>query len=213
MWTHYHLGDFRHMVSPVTTASTWQPGSMCRPWYILRSRPLPCSIWGTYGRAWEALQQEVADEAHVFGRAFQETGIGMYLLELGAYQQAATHLEEVITQAARLRHGWLGEWAGFSWCVRCARRNQQKSATTSAQALAAADENVLQGLMPWQAQALAVQAEVWLAEGRLEDALRQIGQGPLWRTTAIKPICRRLGNRRADSLAIAAAYRSGGCIR
>jgi hypothetical protein len=62
---------------------------------------------GRYGEAWQALQQEVADEAHPFGQAQQLLGIGCYEFELLAYDRAAATMRTAAHQGRSLNRGWM----------------------------------------------------------------------------------------------------------
>jgi tetratricopeptide (TPR) repeat protein len=133
---------------------------------------------GRYGDAWEALQQEIADDAHPFGCAFQALGMGLYLFELTAYTRAAVIFEQLVVQAERLRRAWLREWARLGLAHALVRSGQvgQTEWLRAAQTLADTDMNELKrhepaGLAPL---ALTIQAEMALAEGRHRDALRQV---------------------------------------
>jgi class 3 adenylate cyclase len=66
---------------------------------------------GRFGDAWEALESEIADEAHPFGRTFREMGEAVYFLESGDYAQAAAKAQKVIPQAEALGRAWMIPWA------------------------------------------------------------------------------------------------------
>ena len=53
----------------------------------------------------------MAGEGHHFGRALRALGTGVYLLELTAYEEAASTFESVVEQARQLRRAWMVEWA------------------------------------------------------------------------------------------------------
>jgi len=69
-------------------------------------------VWlGRYGEAWEALQQEIADDEHPFGRAMKDLGTGLCLFEFALYDRAAAILREVVDQARRHQRAWMLHWA------------------------------------------------------------------------------------------------------
>jgi class 3 adenylate cyclase/tetratricopeptide (TPR) repeat protein len=127
---------------------------------------------GRYGDAWQSLQQEVTDQDHAFGRAFQEFGVAIYLHELMAYGQAATAFRKVEEQGRRLGRSWLS-YAARCWLAVSLVRDGQHDAAE------------LAGFAPEQAPApdrhptddrfypLSVLPEILLAQGQAEEALRQ----------------------------------------
>jgi DNA-binding SARP family transcriptional activator/tetratricopeptide (TPR) repeat protein len=176
MWTHYHLGNFRRVVTLCDAGIELATRIGVLPVQYPTLKAFALLSLGQYGDAWESLQQEIADDAHVLGCAFQSTGVGMYLFEVAAFTQAAAVLEQVFVQAERLRRGWLCEWVRLRLVRSLLRAGQagQCDWTRAKQLLAAANQKVLQGLKPWQAHWLVVQAEMAVAEGQLEEALRQL---------------------------------------
>ena len=107
MWAYYELGNFARMVvccqAGIDLAATLGVPPVMYP----TLQALAFLGLGHYGEAWASLQQEVADDAHAFGRAFKDFGIGMYLFDLSAYAQAAVVFEQVIHAARRLERIWL----------------------------------------------------------------------------------------------------------
>jgi tetratricopeptide (TPR) repeat protein len=121
-------------------------------------------LLGRYGEAWRALQAEVADEAHPFGRAFRELGEGQYLCELAAYERAAATLRRVAEQATRLSRVWLRR-AAESWLAVAALR---AGALDRAWARGVWDElDTYWSSLP----TVAATAEILLAEGDAGAAL------------------------------------------
>jgi tetratricopeptide (TPR) repeat protein len=147
---------------------------------------------GRYGAAWEALQQEIADDAHPFGRAFKDLGIGLYLFEVTAYEQAAAIFEQLVVQAARLRRGWLRDWAYLGVAHALVQSGQvgQPEWLRAAQALADTDTNELKRLEPLVLAPLAleIRAEMTLVEGNLGAALQQaMAAGEMATTIGYQP--------------------------
>jgi tetratricopeptide (TPR) repeat protein len=66
---------------------------------------------GRYGEALDALQLEVADDDHPFGRACRDLGLARLQLDLLAYEQAAETSRDVIEQARRVSRQWIEEMA------------------------------------------------------------------------------------------------------
>src|SRR5262249_20883443 len=118
---------------------------------------------GRYGEAWESLQQEVADDAHPFGRAMKDLGTGLYFLELMAYEKASEVLRDVVEQARRLKAAWMRHWAqgaGVGALVQAGQLDETEldRITRDLQETGAT-------LPP------AILAEIRLSQGNLEEAL------------------------------------------
>jgi hypothetical protein len=121
---------------------------------------------GCYGEAWDALQQEPADEAHRFGAAMKEYGTGSYLLELMAYEKASAVFRSVIEQASRLHRAWMRNGAQGLLARSLIRAGQLGERNLSA---------FLQ--QPEMAGAVLppdVLAEMHLCDGSLDEALEQV---------------------------------------
>ena len=101
MWRTYDTGDFERGVAVcdagIELAATI--GVLPVMYHTLRAYSL--LGLGQYGAAWASLQREIADEEHAFSRTFRDTGIGMYLIDVGAYAEAADLLAQVMLQAQR----------------------------------------------------------------------------------------------------------------
>jgi tetratricopeptide (TPR) repeat protein len=130
---------------------------------------------GRYGEARAALQQEVADEEHPFGRAMQELGLGLYYADLMAYDRAAAILRDVYVKATRLRRVWMKHWSHqvLALAVIHGERSDQTTIPSSPEDVAHAV-----ALPLWDGAALteAVMADVLVSQGRLEEALQHVDQ-------------------------------------
>ena len=62
---------------------------------------------GRFDEAWAALQQEVADDDHPFGRCMRELGIAVWLESLGDLERAEAKAKEVLDEAGRLSRTWM----------------------------------------------------------------------------------------------------------
>lgn len=66
---------------------------------------------GRFADASAALETEVADDEHPFGRTFREMGEAVYFFESGDYERAAERAQKVIPQAEQLGRAWMIPWA------------------------------------------------------------------------------------------------------
>src|SRR5262249_41498570 len=119
---------------------------------------------GRYREAWASLQDEVADDEHPFGRAVRDLGIGLYLVELFADNRAADLLADVAERARALRRLWLEGRAEAQRALALARAGPGREVDS-----APCDREHDLTSNP---RVLATGAEVALAEGRVEEALR-----------------------------------------
>jgi class 3 adenylate cyclase len=66
---------------------------------------------GRFDEAWEALEQEVADEEHPFGRAFQHLGRTWWYAAAGDVHRVLHDVPRVIADATALQRMWMMPWA------------------------------------------------------------------------------------------------------
>ena len=62
---------------------------------------------GRFDEAWASFQEEVADDAHPFGRCMREFGVAIWLEALGALDRAEAVAKEVLEEAGRLSRTWM----------------------------------------------------------------------------------------------------------
>jgi class 3 adenylate cyclase/tetratricopeptide (TPR) repeat protein len=62
---------------------------------------------GRFDEAWASFQQEVADEAHPFGRCMREFGVAQWLAALNALDRAEAVAKQVLAEAGRLSRTWM----------------------------------------------------------------------------------------------------------
>jgi class 3 adenylate cyclase/tetratricopeptide (TPR) repeat protein/ABC-type dipeptide/oligopeptide/nickel transport system ATPase component len=119
---------------------------------------------GRYDAAWESLQKEVADEEHRFGGVFRDIIMGIYLLELMAYEKASEMFKSVIEQAKDVGRPWLAGWAHKQFARSLVRAGRRDQANLDRIAQDLADMGIT---LP-----VDVTAEIDLAAGRLDEALK-----------------------------------------
>jgi tetratricopeptide (TPR) repeat protein len=121
---------------------------------------------GRFDAAWDALQQEVADDRHPFGRAMRQLGVAVYVEHLSALDRAAKVGREVMEEAGRLSRRWMQQWMVDLLTTVSARLGDQELRTYIDTAGAA------NGFRP---SGLAM-AERCLSEGNPGEALELIRQ-------------------------------------
>jgi class 3 adenylate cyclase/tetratricopeptide (TPR) repeat protein len=168
LWADFNWGNFRRAVGTGDAAIKLADEIGAPPVQYPTLQALALLQLGRYDEAWYALQREVTDEAHPFGQAMQTLGLGMYELELLAYEQAARVFEDLIRRATRLQRTWMQNW-GKRLRARCLVRTGTLDAaglTQMRQELEGVDEE----------RASAVMAEILLALGKLDEALADAEQ-------------------------------------
>jgi hypothetical protein len=144
---------------------------------------------GRYGEAWVSLQEEIADEAHQFARMVRDLCAGRYFLDLMDCEKAAGILRQVLDEATRLRRWRFAVSARLLLATAWIRAEQLEPA---ARIMLAQDLTRIREDPPAEpshdVSASVVMAELFLSEGRLDEALRlteasaaraeRIGLGP-----------------------------------
>jgi len=130
---------------------------------------------GHYDEAWASLQREIADEAHPFARMAKDLCTGRYFLELMAYEKASAVLEPALDQASCLHRWRFALGARLLLAISIVRAGHFEPATLNrvTQDLLSIVEGppAEPGHTVTAAQAMA---ELLLAEGKLDEALRRV---------------------------------------
>lgn len=107
MWHHYMRGDFESCVATCDegVALAEQLGSP--PVQYASIKGLALTDRGRFDEAWTSFQQEVADDAHPFGRCMRQLGVAAWLMALGALDRAEETGKEVLEEAGRLSRAWM----------------------------------------------------------------------------------------------------------
>ena len=69
---------------------------------------------GRFDQAWQAFEDEIADEAHRFGRAVQSLGRFQYELNVGAYDDAIARAPLVTDESKALSRVWMLDWIAYA---------------------------------------------------------------------------------------------------
>jgi len=114
MWANLLRGYFHQAVKSCETGITLAEKMGVPPVQYPTLKALALLNLGRFDEARRSLDDEVADEAHRLGRAFKELGLGVYYLELMAYDEAIEKLESAIKQAKLLGRVWMQNSARIS---------------------------------------------------------------------------------------------------
>jgi predicted ATPase/class 3 adenylate cyclase len=162
MWHYLRIGEFERGVEACDLGIKLADELGAKPVQYNTIKALALISLGGYGKAWEALQKEVTEEA--FGFAMQQFGMAFYLMDLLAFGPAAEQAQGTSELASKLNRAWM-------------RRGVQNVRVVALACLGTLDEATLteiqQDLQSFGA-ALGRQtmAEVLLMRGSLEEALR-----------------------------------------
>ena len=66
---------------------------------------------GRFDEAWKALEQEVADDKHPFGRAFQHLGRTWWHANVGDHARVLADVPRILSDARSLQRTWMLPWA------------------------------------------------------------------------------------------------------
>jgi tetratricopeptide (TPR) repeat protein len=113
MFTHLGLGNFEKCVETCESGIEVAKTIGVPPVQYATIQALAYIRLGRFDDARRSLEEEVADEAHRFGKAFRDTGYGIYYLEILAYEKARETLESSIKQADLVGRAWLVNFGRF----------------------------------------------------------------------------------------------------
>jgi class 3 adenylate cyclase/tetratricopeptide (TPR) repeat protein len=165
MWGHSSLGRFEKAIEYCDDGIKLAGEIGLPPVQYPTLKALALLKLGHYGEAWEALQAEVADEGHRFGAAMKDLGTSIYFSELMAHDKASEIARSVIEQATTLRRPWMRGWAQMVLARSLIRSGRPAGADL---AQITQDPENMGATFPAE-----VMAEIYLFEGRLEEALQQ----------------------------------------
>jgi len=107
MWTYWRLGRFADCVtcSDRATALAGRLGIPPVQYGTIKSFAL--LDLGRFDEAWQALEQEVADDDHPFGQAFQRLGQTWWYLATGDVERVLRDVPRVFADARELKRAWM----------------------------------------------------------------------------------------------------------
>ncbi len=111
MWAYWRAADFNDCVacSERATALAVRLGIPPVQYGTIRSFALVDQ--GRFDAAWQALEQEVADEDHPFGQAFQRLGQTFWHAAAGDFDRVLHEVPRIYAEAKALQRTWMIPWA------------------------------------------------------------------------------------------------------
>jgi class 3 adenylate cyclase/tetratricopeptide (TPR) repeat protein len=167
-WRHLFAGNFNRCIECCDISIDLAAKLGAPPVMYATIKALALLKLGRYSAAWASLQQEIADQDHPFGRAFKEFGLGMYYLELMAYEKAATIFASAVDQSILVGRAWLRFWAEaeLSKILILRGRNSEVDMEWETQDLENTN-TTLPADAPW------LRGEIAFLGGNLEEALQK----------------------------------------
>jgi class 3 adenylate cyclase len=111
MWTYWGAAQFTDCVacSDRATALANRLGIPPVQYGTLKSFALV--DLGRFDEAWQALEQEVADDDHPFGQAFQHLGRTFWYAGAGDFERVLRNVPRIEADAEKLQRTWMIPWA------------------------------------------------------------------------------------------------------
>jgi tetratricopeptide (TPR) repeat protein len=200
MWSHLARGSLERCIECCESGLHVAREIAVSPVQYSTIKALAYIHLGEFGQAWNALQKEVADEAHRFGSAFKDFGTGIYLSQLSAHRKASELLKATVARLDRLGRAALKQWAKIELARAMIRSEPGEPAALMkiTEDLANLSATVI---LAGMGEPSGVLAEIRLCQGRWNEALqaadaacaqtRQSG-GSLHHTAAVQTRLRAL---------------------
>ena len=111
MWTFWRSARFADCVACSDRATALASRLGIPPVQYGTIKSIALVDMGRFDEAWGALEQEVADEDHPFGRLFQRLGQTIWFAAAGDHERVKHELPHVIEGATTLKRVWILPWA------------------------------------------------------------------------------------------------------
>jgi class 3 adenylate cyclase/tetratricopeptide (TPR) repeat protein len=185
MWTYWRAGRFADCVicSDRATALAGRLGIPPVQYGTIKSFALV--DLGRFDQAWQALEQEVADDEHPFGQAFQRLGQTWWYLASGDVELVLRDVPRVFADARELQRPWMVAWAEAMVASAVIATHPDSTSMAELQVAVEAAGGRLSGEALIAAQLMAGNADAALAA--CERSLPQLdaeGRGRAYWTTA-----------------------------
>ena len=118
MFMHLEAGNFAQCIARCDQGIALAAETGAPPVQYPTLKSMALARTGRSREAWDSVQDEIADDEHPFGRAFQRTGMATYYFEIRAWQCAVECLRVVDEEAPLLGRAWLNSGPRLSY--RCA---------------------------------------------------------------------------------------------
>jgi tetratricopeptide (TPR) repeat protein len=112
MWTYWRAAQFIDCVACCDRATALAHRLGIPPVQYGTIKSFALLDLGRFDEAWQALEQEVADDEHPFGQAFQHLGRTLWYASAGDFERVIRDVPRVLADARKLQRAWMIPWAG-----------------------------------------------------------------------------------------------------
>jgi hypothetical protein len=111
MWAYWRAGRFADCVACCERATALAARLGIPPVQYGTIKSFALIELGRFDAAWQALEEEVADVDHPFGRAFQHLGRTWWHLAAGDFERVLADVPRIFADAKALQRNWMLPWA------------------------------------------------------------------------------------------------------
>lgn len=174
MWTYWRAAQFMDCVACCDRATALAKRLGIPPVQYGTIKSFALVDLGRFDEAWQALEQEVADHEHPFGRAFQHFGRTLWYAGAGDFERVIRDVPCALTDAKELQRAWIIPWAENLLTSAIVARAPGGTSEANLRASAEAAGGRLREMSLVEAYLVAGNAEAALDE--CERQLPQLGQ-------------------------------------
>jgi hypothetical protein len=111
MWTYWAAAQFEDCIACCDRATALASRLGIPPVQYGTIKSFALVDRGRFDEAWQALEQEVADDEHPFGQAFQHLGRIFWHAAAGDFERVIRDIPRLRSDAAKLQRTWMIPWA------------------------------------------------------------------------------------------------------
>jgi class 3 adenylate cyclase/tetratricopeptide (TPR) repeat protein len=111
MWTYWGAAQFMDCIACCDRATALASRLGIPPVQYGTIKSFALVDLGRFDEAWQALEQEVADDEHPFGQAFQHLGRTFWYAGAGDFERVIRDVPRILSDAAKLQRTWMIPWA------------------------------------------------------------------------------------------------------
>ena len=111
MWTYWGAAQFVDCIACCDRATALASRLGIPPVQYGTIKSFALVDLGRFDEAWQALEQEVADDEHPFGQAFQHLGRTFWYAGAGDFERVIRDVPRILADAAKLQRIWMIPWA------------------------------------------------------------------------------------------------------
>ena len=164
MWTYWGAAQFVDCIACCDRATALASRLGIPPVQYGTIKSFALVDLGRFDEAWQALEQEVADDEHPFGQAFQHLGRTFWHAGAGDFERVIRDVPRILADAAKLQRTWMIPWADELLASAIVASSPDPTSEAGLRATAKPGGRHLAGELFVAAQLLAGNAEAALAE-------------------------------------------------